>query len=600
MISPPQANILIVDDTPNNLRFLSTTLTDQGYKVRSVTNGQMALTVAQAAQPDLILLDIKMPDMDGYEVCSRLKATEPTTEIPVIFLSALDETWDKVKAFQVGGVDYVSKPFQLEELLARIESQLKLQAAKAEIRQLNTELETRVRQRTAQLEKEIIERQRVQDQLLHVALHDALTGLPNRAWYMRQLGQVLDRSRQHEHYQFAVLLLDCDRFKLINDSLGHSVGDQLLIAIARRLESCVRPANTLARLGGDEFTILLEEIHDLNDATSMANNLLKELFHPFQLQDHEIFTNASIGVVVGDKTYEQPEHLLRDADTAMYQAKAIGKGCYQVFDATMHDRNLSNLQLETDLRRALERYELVVHYQPIIRLETGRIAGFEALVRWQHPERGLLFPGVFIPLAEETGLIVGIDLRVIRLACTQFRDWQQQGLITEPLIMSVNLSAKHFPKPDLVRQIDKILMETEINGENLKLEITESAIMSNAELAIALLEQLQARNIQLSIDDFGTGYSSLSYLHRFPLDMLKIDRSFVSGSRDDLENLTIAKTIVTLADSLGMSAIAEGIETTQQLGQLRELGCALGQGYFFAKPMPSSAAKELLKQPPQW
>jgi diguanylate cyclase (GGDEF)-like protein len=594
MTSKYSGDILIVDDTPNNLRFLSTTLSEQGYKVRSVMEGSMALTVAQAAQPDLILLDIMMPNIDGYEVCQKLKANEQTCDIPIIFLSALDEVLDKVKAFTVGGVDYITKPFQLEEVLARIQTHLSLRAAQKEISELNLELELRVRQRTAQLEQEIADRLAAQEKLLHVALHDMLTGLPNRTWFMKRLEQLLKQIKQQPSHHFAVLFLDCDRFQSVNDSLGHLIGDQLLVSIARRIELCLAPGTTLSRLGGDEFTILLQDITGLSEPVKISKDIHRELAAPFQLGQYQIFTNVSIGIVLGSESYEQPEHILRDADTAMYRAKANGKACYQVFEPTMHHRALTNMQLETDLRQALSRYEFVTYYQPIVSLANNKIVGFEALVRWVHPGQGMIPPIKFIPIAEETGLIMGIDLYVMRQACNQLKSWQELGLVSESLTMSVNLSVKHFMSFDLLAQIDKILDETGISGKSLRLEITESDIMGNAEFATKIIEQLQNRHIQLSVDDFGTGYSSLSYLHRLPIDRLKIDRSFVMRIGENGENTEIIQAIVAVAHSLGLATTAEGVETPEQLKQIKELNCEFGQGYLFSRPLDAESAQNLL------
>ena len=457
-------DILIVDDTPNNLRFLSTTLTEQGYKVRSVTDGLMALTVAQAAKPDLILLDIMMPNIDGYEVCQRLKANAQTNDIPVIFLSALDEVLDKVKAFTVGGVDYITKPFQLEEVLARIETHLSLRAAQKEIRQLNTELEQRVRQRTAQLEQEIAERLQAQERLLHLALYDMLTGLPNRTWFMKRLEQLLPQVNQQSSYQFAVLFLDCDRFQAVNDSLGHLVGDQLLVSIARRIELCLRPGTTLCRLGGDEFAILLQDLEHTSEAINIAHDINLELSLPFQISSYQIFTNVSIGIVMGNSLYKQPEHILRDADTAMYQAKANGKACYQIFEPRMHCRALDNFQLESDLRQALARQEFEAFYQPIVNLITNQIVSFEALARWNRKDQGVVFPNKFILIAEETGIVIPIDLFILRQACHQLRQWLDEGLVSKSFTISVNLSVKHFMSFNLLEQIDLILQETGIDG----------------------------------------------------------------------------------------------------------------------------------------
>jgi diguanylate cyclase (GGDEF)-like protein len=587
-------DILIVDDMPNNLRFLSTTLTEQGYKVRSVTDGLMALTVAQAAKPDLILLDIMMPNIDGYEVCQRLKANEQTCDIPVIFLSALDEVLDKVKAFSVGGVDYITKPFQLEEVLARIQTHLSLRAAQKEISQLNTELEQRVRQRTAQLEQEIAERLQIQERLLHLALHDVLTGLPNRTWFMKSLEQLLQQVSKKSGCFFAVLFLDCDRFQFVNDSLGHLVGDQLLVSISRRIELCLRPSTTLCRLGGDEFAILLPAVEKNSDAIKIANNILRELAAPFQMGDYQVFTNVSIGIAMGSDTYKQPEHILRDADTAMYRAKANGKACYQIFEQTMHSRTLHNFKLESDLRHAIDRNELVTYYQPIISLDTNQICSFEALVRWHHPEKNLIAPNKFIPIAEEIALIMEIDLFVLRQACQQLRDWRDEGIADESLTMSVNLSVKHFMSFDLLAQIDEILQETRIDGNSLRLEITENDIMENADFAGKIISQLRDRHIQLSIDDFGTGYSSLSYLYRLPINHLKIDRSFVMRIGENGKNTEIIKAIIALAKSLSLLTIAEGVETQEQLNQIRKLECEFCQGYLFSRPVEAAAARNLL------
>ncbi len=441
---------------------------------------------------------------------------------------------------------------------------------------------------------DITDRKVTEEQLLHDALHDALTGLPNRILFMDRLSHAISLTKRRKNYSFAVLFFDLDRFKLVNDSLGHSVGDQLLIAIARRLEKHLRVGDTVARLGGDEFTLLLEDIEDDSVATNIANRLQKELTWPLNLSGHEVFTSASIGIALSTIGYERPEDLLRDADIAMYRAKASGKARYEVFDTTMHTRAVALLQLESDLRRGLARGEFQLHYQPIVLLQTGEILGFEALLRWQHPQRGLVSPAEFIPVAEETGLIVPIGWWVFREACHQMRLWQLQFPEYSSLVMSINLSAKQFEQPDLLKQINQIMQETEVAPSSLKLEITESVIMETTEAASAKIMQLQALGIQFSIDDFGTGYSSLSYLYLFPTQTLKIDRSFINKIDIDSEQLEIVRTIVSLACNLGMNVVAEGVETVKQLAQLQALNCEYGQGYFFSKPVNSQAATALL------
>ncbi len=602
-----RCDILVVDDNPQNLRLLSDLLAAEGYSVRKSLNGHMALSAIRSARPDLILLDIMMPEMDGYEVCQQLKAQPDTAEIPVIFLSALDDAFDKVRAFRLGAADYVSKPFQVEEVLARVEHQLALRTAQQQVQQLNAQLEARVQERTCQLEQtvqrlqaEVDRRQQAQTQLLDMALHDLLTGLPNRAYLLDQIGCALTRLKSHPNQPFALLFLDCDRFKLINDSFGHSLGDEMLIEIAQRLQTALAPQDCIARLGGDEFAILLQDCPDASRPIQVAERIRQLLATPFQIQQREMFVSVSIGIVLGELTYDQPEHLLRDADAAMYRAKALRPGSDHISDPTLHFAALHTLQLETDLRHALRRQELELHYQPIVDLTSGQPFGAEALVRWSHPTRGQISPADFIPTAEETGLIVPLGEWILQTACQQCRDWQQAGLVAADFAISVNVSAHQFAHPDFLAQIDRVLAETQLAPACLKLEITESAIVDNTERAATLLHALRARRIQLSIDDFGTGYSSLSYLHLFPVDTLKIDRSFVQHLEDETRNLDLIEAILGIARALKIVAIAEGIETADHLAKLRQLGCPLGQGYGLARPMPAKAIAELLQTQPQW
>jgi diguanylate cyclase (GGDEF)-like protein/PAS domain S-box-containing protein len=444
------------------------------------------------------------------------------------------------------------------------------------------------------IRSDISKRKLVESELVHNAFHDVLTGLPNRALLMDRLGYALSRAKRHQDYLFAVLFLDMDRFKVVNDSLGHMVGDQLLIAFARRLQGCLRTEDTVARLGGDEFAILLTDIKEISDATQIALRIQQQLMLPFNLDGHEVFATVSIGIAPSTRGYNQVEELLRDADTAMYRAKVLGKARYEVFNTAMHTMAVTRLQLENDLRRAVERGDFQLHYQPIISLPTGRITGFEALVRLWLPDRGLVSPAEFIPVAEETGLIIPIGYWVLREACRQMRAWHVQFPFNSPLTISVNISSKQLSQPDLIKQIKQILQEADLDARSLKLEITESVLVENAESTAAMLVQLQALGIQFCLDDFGTGYSSLSYLHRFPIDTLKIDRSFINNVDVDFEKMQIVRTVVALAWNLSMNVVAEGVETQKQMYQLKALNCEFGQGYFFSKPLDSSKAGALI------
>ena len=428
----------------------------------------------------------------------------------------------------------------------------------------------------------------------HAAFHDALTNLPNRNLFMETLKYALEKSKHDSNYKFAVLFLDINRFKTINDSLGHSMGDRLILHVAKRLATSVRDKDLVARFSGDEFAFILHNVKDIEDAKQFAERIKHKISAPFTLNGRQVFTSFSIGIALGGAEYELAEDILRDADIAMYNAKGSEKD-YVVFDQNMHTRAVTLLQLETDLRHAIERGELCMFYQPIVDLDSMKLFGFESLIRWKHPKRGMVPPNEFIPVSEDTGLIVPLTLWILRTSCLQMVEWQRKNPANRNLVLSVNLSGKHFAQKDLVEQIKKILVETEINPACLKLELTESAVMTNAESVILMMKQIRDLGIQLSIDDFGTGYSSLSYLHRFPINTLKVDRSFVNSMEDGSENGEIVRTVIALAKTLRLSVVAEGIETIHQLHQLRILGCEYGQGYLFSRPVPVEEAERLIE-----
>jgi diguanylate cyclase (GGDEF)-like protein/PAS domain S-box-containing protein len=447
----------------------------------------------------------------------------------------------------------------------------------------------------AALGADITERAKAERQLAHGALHDALTGLPNRTLLMDRLETCIARARRRSGYMFAALLLDVDRFKVVNEGLGHLAGDQLLIQIARRLETCLRPADSVARLGGDEFAVLIDEIEEAAVPARVAERIQGSLSVPFELATREVFVTASIGIALHKPRYQKAEDLLRDADNAMHRAKEEGRARHREFDTAMHARAVGLLQIVNDLHRAVEREELQAHYQPIMCLRTGTVAGFEALVRWQRPGHGLVFPSDFIRVAEETGLIVPIGLWVLREACRQLRAWQTRFPAGRPLMMSVNLSGRQFQQPDLVSEVARIVREAQLPPGSLKLEVTESILMENPDAAAVMLTELKAHGIHVCIDDFGTGYSSLGYLLRFPANTLKIDRSFISGMGAGSQHSDmVVRTIVGLARNLGMDVIAEGVETEDQLSRLQALDCDFIQGYHFSKPMAPEGVVELL------
>lgn len=573
--------ILIADDDAISRRLVQKTLERGGYEVLAVKNGRSAAKCLSSAYgPRLALLDWVMPELDGLSVCRQMRSRSNHPYIYMILLTSKESKEDMVAGFEAGADDYLTKPCDPEELKARL----------------------RAGQRILEL----------QDKLIRDARHDPLTQLPNRAFFQEQLARCVERAKRHPDYKFAVLFLDIDRFKIVNDSLGHLAGDQLIARIAERLVSSVRREDlvsclvvhkgpdrqsgedTLARMGGDEFIILLEDIRDASDGLRVAERIQQKLAPPFLISGHEVFITASIGIALSAKGYGAAEDILRDADTAMYRAKALGKSRYEISDPAMHARAVSRLKLETDLHRAMGREEFRVHYQPIVSLRDYRIIGFEALVRWQRPDFGLVMPGDFVPVAEETGLILSMGVWVLREACRRMRAWNLQFPSDPAFTIAVNISGKQFAQPDLVSQVGHILREACLDPHYLKLELTESVTMRDVERTARILGELKTLGVHLSMDDFGTGYSSLSYLRSFPLDTLKIDRSFVSEMENSSESRAIVQMIVSLGRNLGMEMVAEGVETAKQVSLLKSLACEYAQGYFFSKPIDQEGVVELL------
>lgn len=555
------ATVLLVDDDAMNRDALSRRLVRKGYTVLTAESGPDALTVLSDHRVDAVLLDVMMPGMSGIETLRRVRELRSVSDLPVIMVTANHRSEDVVEALDLGANDYVTKPIDFPVALAR--------------------LKTQVRARRA----------------------DPLTGLPNRVLFLDKVNRLMARSQAAGSRPFAVFFIDVDRFKILNDSLGHLAGDELLVEISRRLERSLRSGDavvrggtksTIARLGGDEFTILIDGVGTEADARVVAERLLSTVAQPFILHGKEVFISVSIGIVLAAERHRHAEEVVRDADMAMYRAKALGKARCEVFDTSMLAAVEQRMQLEADLRHALERRELHVYYQPIVTLAGGQLSGFEALLRWHHPTRGVLGPDDFIPLAEETGLIVEIGSWVLREACRQMRAWDEEFPACSHLAINVNLSSRQCERPELVSDVAAILAETGLAAERLKLEITEGVVLENSDAVIEILKALRALGVQLGLDDFGTGYSALSYLQRFPFQTLKIDRSFVTGMKE-CGNHEIIRAIVSLAVGLTMNVTAEGIETAEQVAGLRSLACDHGQGFYFYKPLPCHEAHRILQ-----
>lgn len=683
-----KACVLVADDDPM-LRLLSVkTLEKAGFAVVEAENGEQVVTAFDRLKPDIVMLDVMMPVMDGFAACAEIRKNPEGQLTPILMVTGLDDVDSINRAYEAGATDFMTKPINWPILGHRVKYMLRASGSIAALRdseeryalasmgandglwdwdlkentchfserwkgmsgyaddeigdspdewltrihaddagRVRLDLDAHIEGASRHFESEyrflhkdgtyrwmlsrgiavrdagnaayrmagsqtdITESKRIAEQLQHDAFYDPLTKLPNRALFMDRLGHAVTRGKRLKNYNFAVLFLDLDRFKLINDSLGHSVGDNLLIQTAERIVRFIRPSDTVARLGGDEFVILLEDIREVACTTFVAERIKRLFAEPFLLDGREVFTTASIGIAVSSGAYERPEEMLRDADIAMYRAKADERGGFVMFDPSMQKATAELMRLENDLRHALEHSEFCMFYQPIIELETNRLVSLEALIRWQHPTRGLVSPGTFIPLAEETGLIIPIGEWALYDVCRQMRMWHEQGA---DMRVAVNLSTRQLRDRNFPALLQRILDETKADPANLDLEITESAVISDWDSVVTTLGTLQGLGVHLCLDDFGTGYSSLSYLHRLPVNKLKIDRSFLQKMESSPEHSGIIRAILDLAGTLKMEVVAEGIETHGQLARLKEMKCRLGQGFLFSRPQDVESVAALL------
>ena len=677
--------ILVADDDPMIRLLAEQTLTNKSFAVLQAENGEEALELFESHSPDLVLCDVMMPLVDGFELCSSIRAMKGGDQVPIVVLTGLNDARSIRQAYSIGATDYCEKPINWELLPYKLDFILRASTTFSELQvseeryslvahgandglwdwdfkedqvyfsprwksmlgfdeedigsnpmewidrihpddktRVINELHAHKSAQTSHFESEYriknaegdyrwmvcrglavrdedgyayrmigsqtdnTERKQAEEKLVFDAVHDALTGLPNRILFLDRLSHCIESSSRRRNSRFAVLYLDLDRFKVVNDSLGHLLGDQLLVEIGTRIKSVIRKGDTLSRLGGDEFAILCEEIEDIGVVTNLATRIHEELAQPIDLAEQQIVVGCSMGITESGFGYDRPEDMLRDADTAMYRAKARPGSTYEIFDATMHERAMNVLQKETDLRQALEENQFEVHYQPIVRIDGEAVSGFEALVRWNHPKLGLLYPEDFLDIAIESRLIVPLGRWVMKQACCQMQSWKSQWEEAADWTISVNLSAPELAQPDLVTAVFAILDECGLDPGYLKLEITETTIVKNSDHALQTMDTLQNRGVRLSIDDFGTGYSSLNYLHQFPFDELKIDRTFFSELDDGSDKQPIVNAIVTLAHNLGMTVVAEGSASSAIYENLRNASCEYAQGFSIMEPRRAS------------
>jgi diguanylate cyclase len=561
-----KSTILIVDDETVSRYTVEVLLAAEGYNLVFAENGEEALKKAAESVPDLMLLDVMMPGMDGFEVCQRLRTNPRLAELPIVMVTALDDRDSRLRGIESGADDFMSKPFDRAELRARVRTITRLNRYR---RLIETE-----------------------EQLVYLANYDPLTNLPNRNLLLERLRQTLGRATR-THQNIAILALNLDNFQMINDGVGPEVGDKILHEVAQRLKQTVSKIGaTVARLSGDEFVVIEEADNLVKDVSEMAQGLLDNLSHSMTVDNHDMVVTASIGISVYPSDGEEAAILIKNADTALARAKAAGKNTYQFFKAEMNKAAFERLMLENQLRKVLSNNELSLYYQPQIELSSGQLVGMEALLRWQHPELGIYSPGKFVPVAEEMGLIVQIGEWVLRTACQQNQTWQQLGF--PPVRVSVNVSSRQFQPDNLLQIIKEALADSNLNPMYLELELTESVLMAEESGIFEVLKEAQNMGVHIAIDDFGTGYSSLSYLKRFPLNVLKIDRSFIKDICSDRNDAAITTAIIAMAHGLGLSVVAEGVETQEQLTFLQQQHCDVIQGYYFSPPICSEKMTQIL------